>query len=184
VFLVVVRRAVRRRADAVALPALLIVADPADPQRLVLRPCRPALRLTALWRATALDRQLAAGAPPETNVLLAIRAQLIASPAWCQRLASDWRHAVEPPTAPVALFSPRAPVCRDRIAAATPDTQRMLAYLVASGPKAARGVAMARLILSDARGPLFDHRCATDLATALRQAVHLMDPAAATTRWA
>lgn len=178
------RKRCRDRLDEAASRTLVIVIDPADPQRLVLRRLRRATRLAATGLGDILDRQLAAGRPPETSLLLAARAQQVASPATCRKLARDWRNVIERTPHPTALFSPHAPICSERVRAAATEVQRMLADLNASGPKNARGVAMLRLLLSDGRGPLFDRRCEVDLATALRQAASQLDAAATMTRWA
>ncbi len=55
----------------------------------------------------------------------------------------------------------------------------MLAVLAGPRPIAARGAAMASLLLSDGAGPLHNHRSALDLGAAVREATGQMDPFAA-----
>jgi hypothetical protein len=52
----------------------------------------------------------------------------------------------------------------------------MLAALSASGPVPARGVAMARLLLSDGAGPLYNRHCAADLHEILREVTAQLGP--------
>lgn len=55
----------------------------------------------------------------------------------------------------------------------------MLALLAGPSPIAARGAAMASLLLSDGTGPLHHHRSALDLGAAVREATRQMEPFAA-----
>lgn len=70
--------------------------------------------------------------------------------------------------------TPRAPLCRDRIAAAEGDVRTMLAVLACPLPISARGAAMASVLLGDGTGPLHNHHSTRDLAAAVRDATREM----------
>jgi hypothetical protein len=136
---------------------------------------RPWDRLLARVRAPSLDRQLAAGRPPESGPALAIRARQIISPAARRELARHWEHVLDLALRPPVPLTRRGPLCRGRIAAAERDAQEMLAVLTGPQPIAARGAAMASVLLSDGTGPLHNRRSPADLAAEVRQATRQMD---------
>jgi hypothetical protein len=55
----------------------------------VARRARPSHRLAARWRATSLDRAIAAGTPPDSGVALELRAHRLVGPHVRHRLAAD-----------------------------------------------------------------------------------------------
>lgn len=124
--------------------------------------------------APSLDSQLAAGWPPETSRLLAIRAQQITSPAGRGELVRGWGYVLSRARGPAVARTPRAPLRRDRIAAAEGDVRTMLAVLACPLPISARGAAMASVLLGDGTGPLHNHHCTRDLAAAVRDATREM----------
>jgi hypothetical protein len=135
---------------------------------------RPWDRLLARLRAPSLDRQLAAGRPAGTSRVLAIRAQEIASPAGRRELAQWWEHVLDQGRRPPIPRTPRAPLCRDRIAAAERDVREMLTVLACPLPITARGAAMASSLLSDGTGPLHYRHSLLDLGAAVREATRQM----------
>ena len=124
--------------------------------------------------APSLDSQLAAGWPPGTSGLLAIRAQEITSPAGRGELVRGWGYVLSRARRPAVPRTPRAPLCRDRIAAAEGDVRTMLAVLACPLPISARGAAMASVLLGDGTGPLHNHHSTRDLAAAVRDATREM----------
>jgi hypothetical protein len=74
---------------------------------------RPWDCLLARIRAPSLDRQIAAGCPPATSRLLAIRARQIVSPAGRRGLAEGWEHVLDLARRPPVPRPPRGPLCRD-----------------------------------------------------------------------
>jgi hypothetical protein len=68
--------------------------------------------------------------------------------------------------------------CADRILAAEPEIRELISLLLASFPMAARGAAMAGLILRDGAGPLYNRASSTDLAAMLRAAIAELGPSA------
>src|SRR3984957_13436118 len=142
---------------------------------------RPGSRGHRLWDrwltrayAPSLDSQLAAGGPAAGSRLLAARAQEITSPAGRTELVRGWGHVLRRARQPAVRHNPRAPLCRDRITAAEGDVRTMLAVLACPLPISARGAAMASVLLGDGTGPLYNPRCARDLAAAARDATRAM----------
>lgn len=125
-------------------------------------------------QAPSLDSQLAAGWPPATSRLLATRAQEITSPAGRGELVRGWGHVLRRARQPAVPRTPRAPLCRDRIAAAEGDVRTMLAVLASPLPISARGAAMASVLLVDGTGPLYNPHSSRELAAAARDATREM----------
>ena len=133
-------------------------------------------RLLARVQAPSLDCQLAAGCPAGTSRVLAIRAQELASPAGRRELAQCWDHVLDQGRRASVPRTPRAPLCRDRIAAAERDVREMLTILTGVLPITARGAAMASVLLSDGTGPLHNRHSPLDLGAEVREATSQMTP--------
>lgn len=161
---------------------VLVLGDP-----LVMRPCRLADRMQARALGASLDRQLAAGRPPESTRLLAARAVSIVSMRRRTSLARSWdrllRVAHRAPAARTpsvrtpSVRTPAAPLCADRIIAAEPAIRALIDCLTAPLPVTAQGVAMATLPLTDGIGPVYSRRSAVPLADLLQAAITQLDPA-------
>jgi hypothetical protein len=139
---------------------------------------RPWDRLLARVLSGSLDRQLASGCPAGTSRALAIRAREITSAARRRELAQRWDHVLDQARRPAVPRTPRAPLCRDRVAAAEPDVREMITVLARTSPIAARGVAMASLLLTDGNGPLHNHRSPVNLSAAVQEAARHLDSSA------
>jgi hypothetical protein len=137
---------------------------------------RPWDRFLARALASSLDRELAAGCPPGFSRAMALRAQRIVSPAGRRALADGWERVLVQASRPPAPRTPRGPLCRDRIAAAQGDVRELLAALTGALPVAARGAAMASVLLTDGTGPLYSYRSPLDLGTAVREATRQLNP--------
>jgi hypothetical protein len=135
---------------------------------------RPWDRWLTRVSAPFLDGQLAAGYREGTSRVLALRAQQLCSPAGRRELAGRWAHVLDQARRPPAPRSPRAPLCRDHIAAAAPDVQAMIGVLTGPLPVAARGAAAASYLLSDGTGPLYDRHSPVGLDEAVREATRQM----------
>jgi hypothetical protein len=157
-------------ASAISRRGTLVLGDP-----LVLRPRRLADGLRARAFGASLDRQLAAGRPPEAAPLLAARAQDIVSLPRRQALAANWDHLLQ--VARRASVSRGNFVRADRIAAAEPAIRELVRHLTAALPVAAQGVAMASVLLTDANGPVYNRHSSVSLPAALKAAVTQLDPA-------
>src|SRR5438128_756989 len=109
-------------------------------------------RIAARLHGAALDRALVAGVPPEAEVGLTRR-----------RIAKTLEGIVDA-TRRVAV-PPARPVGR-QVPAAAPDLLALAERLERPGPVDARGVALARELLRDGRGPLYADRGGRRLAAA------------------
>jgi hypothetical protein len=75
-----------------------------------------------------------------------------------------------------AARRPRVPVCRDRVRESAEELGDLIRHLLADGPVAARGVALASILLSDGSGPLYHRDSADDVRARVREAVNALDP--------
>jgi hypothetical protein len=134
-------------------------------------------RVAARVLGASLDRRLAAGCPARSEPALAARARRLVSPAGRRQIIRGWnnvlRQAGQPP------FMPRPPLCRDAVIAAEPDVRYLLALLAGPRPVAARGTAMAMVLLTDGTGPVHNHRSPASLTAAVREAIRQLDPSSA-----
>ncbi len=136
-------------------------------------------RLLARALAATLDRQLAAGCPPRSSQLLAIRARGIVSQAARRELAQCWASVLDRASRPPVPGSARAPLDRSAVLAARDDLRAMISVLTGGLPIDARGAAMAASLLSDGTGPVYNPRSPVDLGAVVRAATRQMDPFAA-----
>lgn len=135
---------------------------------------RPWDRFLARALASSLDRELAAGCPPGFSRALAIRARRIVSPSGRRSLAGSWERVLDQANRPPVPRTPRWPLRRGRTVAAEGDVREMLAVLMGALPIAARGAAMASVLLSDGTGPLHSYSSPLDLGAAVREATGQM----------
>jgi len=134
-------------------------------------------RALAGSRAASLDARLAAGASPESDPLIGLRARALVIPARRQQVASDWDRLVS-----LAREHParaRVPLPRDRIVAAEADIRVLQRSLRASAPVPARGVAIANALLADGAGPVYNRHARADLRAAVQDAIRNLDPSTA-----
>jgi hypothetical protein len=131
---------------------------------------------TPLWaramshlRAASLDRALASGAVPDASRLLAARSQHLVSRRYRLQLVTYWSDRVRWASTPSTGLNARVPFCRARLLSAQPELRELVTALGATRTPAARGVAMARLLLTDGLGPLYNRHDTTDLGTSLRE---------------
>jgi len=153
--------------------------------RLALRRLRPWHRMLARVLAGRLDRQLADGARPEANAMLAARAIFLTSTAYRRALAASLRRMVATSararprlvsarsSAGIA-FQPHIPPGRPQIRAATAELAGLAGSLTGPGPLPARGVAMVSLLLSDGGGPLYRAGRPGDLSTIVARAAQTL----------
>lgn len=132
----------------------------------------------------SLDAELAAGRPPESSRLLTARARDIVSLRRRRSITGSWEHVLR--TARRAQRAARAgshpparavPVCADRVVTAEPAIRDLMNRLAAPLPVPARGVAMARVLLTDATSPVYNRHAVVDLADAVAAAAAQLDPA-------
>ena len=127
--------------------------------------------------ADRLDRWLADGIEPETDVLLALRAQQLACPATRTDLARTVGRLLRAADEPEHAFT-RAPsiAVLERVRVAAPELRSLVDHLLAPVPVSARGVALVRLLLRDGSGPLFRYESREDLRLQVRRATDALEP--------
>jgi hypothetical protein len=149
----------------------------------IARHARPWDRLVVRVRASRLDSDLAGGASPDASVALALRAQMLVRARTRRDVALGAQQilatATQVPAAGRAQVPaagrPRVPVCRDRIRDSSEELGDLIRRLLAGGPVAARGVALASVLLSDGSGPLYHRASAEDVRARVREAVDALD---------
>jgi hypothetical protein len=120
-------------------------------------------RFSTRFSSRQLDRELARGTPPETAAPLALRARRLTTLSRRRVIAGSVRRVIRdtcrgvPPSQ--ARISPR----RARVIAAVDDLTRLADALASPGPVAARGVAQAWILLTDATGPLYNSNSTANL---------------------
>jgi len=125
-------------------------------------------RALARLLGPSLDRELALGLPPWRGGPRAARARFIVSPAGRRQLIRGWSRLLDLARRPPSARSARGPLCRRALAGAEHDVRTMLGVLAAQRPVTARGAAMARALLTDGAGPLYNARSGRDLAVEVR----------------
>jgi hypothetical protein len=113
-------------------------------------------RLAARWRGRRLDRALAAGAPPEANAALALRAQLLTEPERRNAIAKALRRILREVHDGRAPAPGRVPPSRAGVTAAREELGVLADTLETPGPVTAHGVAQAWMLLTDGTGPLYN----------------------------
>jgi hypothetical protein len=125
-----------------------------------------------------LDRTLAAGVEPETDVLLALRAERLACVRTRNELARAVGRLLRAAAAPEHSLS-RAPsmAVLARVREARPELEDLVDHLLAPVPVSARGMALVRQLLRDGSGPLFRYESQGDLRRQVRCASAALEPA-------
>jgi hypothetical protein len=163
----------RKDAGREARPQRTLVSG--DP--LAMRPSRVTDRLLARMLGASLDRQLAAGCMPESSPLLAARAQSVVAMRSRRRLARNWENLLRAARRAHGAYHPALHINSDHVIATEPAVRELVRCMTAPLPVAARGVAMATVLLTDALGPVYSRRSQVTLAAALEAAIAQLDPA-------
>jgi hypothetical protein len=135
-------------------------------------------RLLSHVLADRLDRALAEGVSPEASGLLFVRATHLVQPASRIALATGIDHVLRraAEATPSPLVS-RAWVNTAGVLEARFPLQTLVERLAARAPVAARGVAAARLLVTDGAGPLYWPQRNTDLCLSIAKIIAALDPA-------
>jgi len=135
------------------------------------------IRLAVRLRSSSLDRQLAHGCAPESNKLLAVRAQVLVTPDMRQALADLWGNLSTRALQFPVMRDLRVPLNREAIAACRAQIDEVRSGLLRRCPISAQGVATASQLLRDGSGPIYNRHLSTDhLDAALREAITKLDP--------
>jgi hypothetical protein len=162
--------------------ATVLLTDQGNPEYVSSERVNARIRLSAYLHGSRLDRELAAGACPDSSAALSLRAQALLGASARSRLASYIERLVEEAPRPLIQLTSGAPVRRRQVLAARRTLLELAERLVSSGPIDARGVAYAGVLVSAADGPVYDSRAADDFEPALRAAITALDPEAWTGR--
>lgn len=120
-------------------------------------------RVSARLHAEGLDGLLAAGASPDADVRLSLRAQELTSMCNRRALARSLRTIVSRAVRPPAVVPLRAPARRAPVSDASWQLERLEQALLGRGPVSVRGVALTKVLLSRGDGPLYGRRGRDDL---------------------
>jgi len=150
-----------------------------DRGRLMLGRLRPWHRVLARCTASRLDRELAAGASPETSPRLAARAVQLTSMTARRDLAASVRRilaaAGEPAAVTVMTARPaHLPLARAQIRQSAGPLAALADCLAAPGPVPACGVAIVSQLLADGAGPLYRQASADHLGDLIAQATRAL----------
>jgi hypothetical protein len=132
-------------------------------------------RLRARIAARRLDRDLANGGSPDTDVVVALHARRLLGMRERRRLADGLTHALLVSTRPPASVIVPTVVDRRAVAGAAAEVVELCRHLLTPGPISVRGVACVRALLTNGVGPLYDVVPGGSLGTALRHAAELLD---------
>ncbi len=154
---------------------LLLLDSREDDRIVVARRARLRDRLAARLRTFALDRALADGVPPERTAALSLRAQRLVGCPMRRSLAATIQRVVRHPRRR-GLLGARVPVSPRAATNAGLELDELAWRLMRDAPVDARGVARARVLVSDGCGPLFRRDGAEDLSASVQDAIAALDP--------
>jgi hypothetical protein len=126
--------------------------------------------LLARMGSFVLDEQLAEGRSPDDNPVAAARARQLVSPDFRRQLVRAWTDVMARAAAGPHPLSPKVTPSQRRVSEDREEIAEMLDALAAPLPHAARGVAMANVLLTDGTGPLFNVHHPQGLAASVRAA--------------
>jgi hypothetical protein len=155
---------------------MIVVISQRAPDRLEALASRPVDVLVSRLLSSSLDRKLAAGCSPESNRLLATRAQILVARGTRRTLAHTLEEVLENGLRPHQAGRRRVSLCRDGIRAAESELRTMITYLSEPLPVPARGVAMVVALLRDGMGPLYNPNCESGLRSVARDVRAALDP--------
>jgi hypothetical protein len=131
------------------------------------------------WRASELDRRLAAGEDPRISELLALRARRLIRARHRRNLADGLAGALRSARKRSHGFTAAAAPWRDEVLDAAAVIASIERRLRGAEPVAARGVALLRLLMIDGNGPLYRPADSGALGSRLRAAAAALNASAA-----
>jgi hypothetical protein len=164
------RRLLRPRSTTV-----LLVEGP-DLRAATVARCALPTRLLARLRSPGLDRRLAAGASPDSDALLSLRAHELESVAVRRRLAAGYRLRLSASRRSPHPVDRQIPLARAEIRRCGALVEELAALLESATPADPRGVARASLLLSEGNSPLYARASSALLETTLREAIGALPP--------
>jgi hypothetical protein len=131
-------------------------------------------RLEARLFATALDRELARGVAPETCGALSLRARKLIGPEARAALARQLRRVVADARGGHAWMT-AVPIRHPEVLDAAEELDVLAERLAAPGPVDVRGVAQARVLLTDGTGPLYFRGATEELRASVARALSRLE---------
>lgn len=142
------------------------------------RPGGAALHLRVLLRRDRLDEALARRARPGDDPAQRLRAAQLLQASERRRVARGLRSALASTEHPPVGWNARIPVAARAVRLGRPALERLASRLGSAAPVSARGVAQARLLLTDGTGPLYRDEDPDRLRDAALDALRALDPPA------
>jgi hypothetical protein len=146
-----------------------------DERAVVVHRVRASDRLAARWHALELDRRLAAGVPPEATAALTLRAGILLRPGERRRMAGGLRRLIGFARRPPAVRA-GVPVARAEVLEAARRLEALAVRLESGEPVDVRGVALARLLITDGAGPLYISGRRGELEASAETALAMLEP--------
>jgi hypothetical protein len=156
---------------------VLLVEGPGDGAASVAR-CGLPTRLLARLRSHELDRRLAAGASPDSEALLSLRARELESVPVRRRLAAGYRLRLSASRRSPHPADRSIPLARVEIRRCGALVEQLATLLESGTPADPRGVARASLLLTEGNSPLYARANSATLETTLQNAIDALPPAA------
>jgi hypothetical protein len=133
----------------------VLLADDRDLDTARVRRSRLRDRVRVHLRALALNRALAEGANPDSDLLLSLRAEALMSMSNRQTLGQALRRLVADAGRPIGPMGPVLPLDRRAILRHRSLIHEMADVLEQPGPVDLRGVAAVETLVRDGAGPLY-----------------------------
>lgn len=154
---------------------MLVEDGGSDDARLEIRRVRPADRLVAWLRSSALDRELAQGRSPDASAALSLRARVLLSSRTRRRTARALRQIprfVRP--APAAIRA--STIVGEQLPAVAFAFEELAQRIESDSPVDVRGVALTRVLLANGAGSPYCPVLAESLFRAVNEALGALTP--------
>jgi hypothetical protein len=133
----------------------VLLTTVADQDVIAARRCGLRRRLSVKLKSMELDRELADGLDPDDTASRSMRAAELISSATRRRLAMQLRRVLQRAYRPPHPFDPTVPLARVTILEHREEIETLAKLLEGRAPVEARGVAFARLLLTEPCSPIY-----------------------------
>jgi hypothetical protein len=156
--------------------ATVLLTDRCNPECVTPERANARVRLSTYLHACRLDRELAAGASPDSSVALSLRAQTLIGSSARARLAGYVERLLDEAGRPLVPLAPGVRISRRTVRASRPALLELAQRLVSPEPIDARGVAYAGVLLTATDGRAYDNHAEDHFEPALRAAIAALEP--------
>lgn len=129
-------------------------------------------RLRVRWAGTKLDARISEGEDPDTDPLLARRAERLVTPAFCARLAAGLESVIASVDKPKTPLTAAVPVQRGPVRGARRELLVLAGDLRHMRAPHPRGVAAAERLITEPSSPLYTATSSDEVERAARAAAH------------